>query len=191
MRRLRRGDYGGNISFGSGFGRKCCGVVWCGVLRYGPNCICELWAIWSSSSYFHTIFCALVSARTLQIITRERKYLRLSSLAELSNLVLNRGLLVAIRAVVVAHEHVRVHVAHADEVVWLQVARVDARLVSRDAGVDDAVGRENMSVYFNCARRGGLDLCNVLLGSALVLRSDEAGSGGEEDSDGGGETHFG
>jgi hypothetical protein len=52
----------------------------------------------------------------------------------------NGRLLVAVRAVVVADEHVGVHVAQADEVVAFLVARVDARLVAFDAGVDDAGG---------------------------------------------------
>lgn len=51
----------------------------------------------------------------------------------------NRRLLVAVRAVVVAHEHVGVNVAQADEVVAFLVAFVDAVLVAGDAGVDDAV----------------------------------------------------
>lgn len=62
----------------------------------------------------------------------------LSGVTELGDLVLDRGLLVAVGAVVVADEDVSVDVAHADEVVWLLVARVDTRLVSGDAGVNDA-----------------------------------------------------
>lgn len=71
---------------------------------------------------------------------------RLSSSAEAGDLVLDGAALVAVGAVVVARQDVRVDVAQADPVVAVLVARVDAALVAADAGVDDvlrgAVGGE-------------------------------------------------
>lgn len=55
-------------------------------------------------------------------------------------MVLDGGLLVAVGAVVVAHQHVCVHVAHADPVVALGLAALDAFLVAGHAGVDDVLG---------------------------------------------------
>lgn len=71
-------------------------------------------------------------------IKRDRN-LRLSSLAELSDLVLDRRPLVALGAVVVASQDISVDVAHADEVIGLLVAALDAGLVACDTGVDDAM----------------------------------------------------
>lgn len=68
------------------------------------------------------------------------------------------------RAVVVADENVTVDVAEADEVVAVLVAVIDTTLVALDTGVDN------------------------VLGVALVLRSNEAGSGGKGNS--GDETHL-
>lgn len=62
----------------------------------------------------------------------------LRGLAKGSDLVLDGRLGVRIWAVVVADEDVGVDVAHADVVVWLAVALVDAVLVARDAGVNNA-----------------------------------------------------
>jgi hypothetical protein len=65
--------------------------------------------------------------------------LRLSSSAVLCDLVVDRRLLVALGAVVVAGLDVGVDVAHADPIVGLVLAALDAVLVASDAGVDNAV----------------------------------------------------
>jgi hypothetical protein len=73
-------------------------------------------------------------------------YSRLRSSAKAGDLVLHRAALVAIRTVVVARQDISVHVAQADPVVAVLVARIDTALVPADAGVDDvlrgAVGGE-------------------------------------------------
>jgi hypothetical protein len=91
---------------------------------------------------------------------------RLSSSAVLGDLVLDWGLHVAVRAVVVARQDVGVHVAHADPVVGVLLAAFDAVLVALDAGIDD------------------------VLGGALVLRESGGGerNGAEKDSSA---AHFG
>lgn len=93
-------------------------------------------------------------------------YVRLRSSAEAGHLVAHGTALVAIRAVVVARQHVRVHVAQTDPVVSVLVAGVDARLVPADAGIDN------------------------VLGSALVRErgAGEACSGGDDEERG---THLG
>lgn len=67
--------------------------------------------------------------------------LRLSSGTERGDLVLHGRPLVAVRAVVVACQDIGVHVAQADPVVAVLLARVDAALVAAHAGVDDVLGR--------------------------------------------------
>lgn len=89
----------------------------------------------------------------------------LSSIAVGGDGVLDRRLVLRVRAVVVADEDIAVDVAQADEVVALLVAGVDAGLVAGNASVDD------------------------VLSSALVLRSNEAGRRGDGDGNGGRETH--
>ena len=66
--------------------------------------------------------------------------LRLSSSAVLSDLVLHGRLLVAVRAVVVARQDIRVHIAQADPVVAVLLAPLDALLVAADTGVDNVLG---------------------------------------------------
>lgn len=94
-------------------------------------------------------------------------YSRLRSGAEAGHLVLHGAALVAVRAVVVARQDVRVHVAQADPVIAVLVARVDAALVPADAGVDDvlrgAVGSQG----------GG--------GEARGSEEDESGTHGEQE----------
>lgn len=89
-----------------------------------------------------------------------------SRLAELSDLVLNWGFLIGVGAVVVAGEDIGVDSAHADVVVGLLVAGVDAALEAGDASIDD------------------------VLSLAFILRSNQTGSGREGEGDGGRETHF-
>lgn len=59
--------------------------------------------------------------------------------AELGDLVLNRGLLVAVWAIVVADEHILVNVAETDVVVAVALALGDAGLVTGNTGVKDTV----------------------------------------------------
>jgi hypothetical protein len=69
---------------------------------------------------------------------RQGSRLRLSSSAVLDDLVVDRRLLVALGAVVVAGLNIGVDVAHADPVVGLVLATLDAILVAGHAGVDNA-----------------------------------------------------
>lgn len=66
--------------------------------------------------------------------------LRLGSGTERSHLVLHGRPLVAVRTVVVACQDIGVHVAQADPVVAVLLARVDAALVAAHAGVDNVLG---------------------------------------------------
>lgn len=71
--------------------------------------------------------------------TTKRADLRLSSSAETGLLVQHRAALIAVRAVVVARQDVRVHIAQTDPVVSLLLAGIDAALVAVDTGVDNVL----------------------------------------------------
>jgi hypothetical protein len=75
---------------------------------------------------------------TIVLKARQGSRLRLSSSAVLDDLVVDRRLLVALGAVVVAGLNIGVDVAHADPVVGLVLATLDAILVTGHTGVDNA-----------------------------------------------------
>ena len=76
---------------------------------------------------------------------------RFSSSAELRDLVLYWRLLVAIWAVVVACQNIPVHIAHADPVVALVLAPLDALSVSLDTGVDNVL---RLALVAGCCEGG-------------------------------------
>jgi hypothetical protein len=63
---------------------------------------------------------------------------RLRSITVRGHCVLDRRLLVAVGAVVVADKHVGVGIAQADEIIAVCVAGVDTGFVTGHAGIDDA-----------------------------------------------------
>jgi|SRR5690242_2346129 len=69
----------------------------------------------------------------------QKEHSRLSSGAEGSNLVLHRAALIAIGAVVVARQDVPVHIAQADPVVAVLLARRNAGLIALDTGIDNVL----------------------------------------------------
>lgn len=100
----------------------------------------------------------------------KRRNLRCRRRTKLRDLVLRRAALRAIGAVVVARQHIRVHIAQAHPVVAVLLARLDAVLVRSDAHIDNVL-------------RSALLLTR---GRARGLRSGECGRGQDGE---GGETH--